>query len=46
MTNPFALGLGLVLAALIALNFVLGLEAHVFLGRKLLDLIWLLAFWR
>ena len=46
MTNKIALWLGLVLIALLALNFALGLEAHVYLARKFVDLIWLLAFWR
>ena len=46
MTNRIALWLGLVLVALAALNFALGLEWHVTLGRKFLDLIRLIAFWR
>lgn len=46
MTNRIAVWIGLVLAAFFALNFVLGLEAHIFLGRKFLELIRLIAFWR
>ena len=46
MTNRIAVGLGLVLIGLLALNFVLGLEWHIFLGRKFLDLVRLIAFWR
>ena len=46
MTNRIAVGLGLVLFGLIALNFALGLEWHIYLGRKFLDLVRLIAFWR
>ena len=46
MTNRIALGLGLLLIVAFALNFALGLEWHVYVARKLLDLIRLLAFWR
>ena len=46
MTNRIAVGLGLVLLGLIALNFALGLEWHIYLGRKFLDLVRLIAFWR
>ena len=46
MTNRIALGLGLFLLALLALSFALGLDWHIFLGRKFLDLIRLIAFWR
>ncbi len=46
MTNRIALGLGLFLVALFALNFAFGLEWHVFLGRKFLELIRVIAFWR
>lgn len=46
MTNRIAVGLGLFLAGLLALNFALGLEWHIFLGRKFLDLVRLIAFWR
>ncbi len=46
MTNRIALGLGLFLAAFFALNFALGLEWHIFWGRKFLELVQLIAFWR
>ena len=32
--------------ALLAVNYVLGWQLHVFLGRKLIDLIEWMAFWR
>ena len=46
MTNRVALGIGLFLLVLFALNFVLGLNWHIFLGRKFLELIRLVAVWR
>ena len=46
MTNRIALWIGLVLLALAAVNFALGLEWHLSLGRRFLDLIRLIAFWR
>lgn len=46
MTNRIALLIGLIVAAFIALDFVLGLGMTVFLGRKFLDLIRLVSFWR
>ena len=46
MTNRIAVGLGLVLIGLFAVNFALGLEWHIFLGRKFLDLVRVIAFWR
>lgn len=46
MTNRIALWLGLVLVALVALNFALGLEWHIEVGRRFLDLIRVLAVWR
>ncbi len=46
MTNRIALGLGLFLVAFFALNFALGLDWHIYLGRKFLELIRALAFWR
>lgn len=46
MTNRIALGIGLVFLALLATNFAFGLEWHVFWGRKFLELIRLIAFWR
>ena len=46
MTNRLAIVLGALLLIGIALNFYLGWELHIFLGRKLLDLIEYLAFWR
>ena len=46
MTNRIALGLGLVLLAALALDYVLGFGAALFLARKFLDLIQALAVWR
>lgn len=46
MTNRIALGLGAAILIFLALDFALGLGASVYLGRKFLDLIRLLAFWR
>ena len=47
MTNSIALGLGVVLIGLIAIDLMLfGTEHMVFLGKKLFDLIEWMAFWR
>ena len=46
MTNRIAFGLGLFVVLALALSFVLGLDWHIFLGRKFLDLIRLIAIWR
>lgn len=46
MTNRIALWLGFLVMAALALNFALGLDWHIFLGRKFLDLIRLVAVWR
>ena len=46
MTNRIALLIGLIVAAFVALDFVLGLGMTVFLGRKFLDLIRVVAIWR
>jgi hypothetical protein len=46
MTNRIALLIGLIVAAFIALDLVLGLGMTVFLGRKFLDLIRTIAIWR
>ena len=46
MTNRIALGLGAVILVFLALDYVLGLGWSVFLGRKFLELIRLVAFWR
>ena len=46
MTNRIALGLGLFLAVALTLNFALGLEWHIYIARKFLDLVRLIAFWR
>ena len=46
MTNRIAVGLGLFVVGLLALNFALGLEWHIFIGRKFLDLVRAVAFWR
>ncbi len=46
MTNRIALGLGLAIAAILTLDYVFEWGVAVFLGRRLLDLINLIAFWR
>lgn len=46
MTNRIAVYLGLFIVVLVIMNFALGLEAHIFLGRKLIELTDWLAFWR
>ncbi|MEM9581932.1 MAG: hypothetical protein AAGA08_02350 [Pseudomonadota bacterium] len=46
MTNRIAIVLGLTLIMLLILNATLDWQAHIFLGRKLVDLIEYLAFWR
>ncbi|MGI9388771.1 MAG: hypothetical protein ACR2O1_01840 [Boseongicola sp.] len=46
MTNWIAFSIGLIVAAFVALDFVLGLGFTVFLGRKFLDLIRAIAIWR
>lgn len=47
MTNKLAIALALVIAVILALDwFVFGWDLHVFLGRKGVDLIEYLAFWR
>ena len=46
MTNQIAFGLGLFLIAAFTLDYALGLGVGLFLARRLLDLITLLAFWR
>lgn len=47
MTNKIALGLGLTLLALIAVDLVFyGSQHLLFLGKKLFELIEWLAFWR
>ncbi len=46
MTNRIALGLGIFLAVALALSYALGLEWHIYIARKFLDLVRLIAFWR
>ena len=47
MTNRIALGLGLLIAAALAVDARLnGAQATLFLARKLLDLVEWMAFWR
>ncbi|WP_413719950.1 hypothetical protein [Silicimonas sp. MF1-12-2] len=46
MTNRIALGLGAFILAFLALDYALGLGWGVVLGRKFLELIRLVAFWR
>ena len=46
MTNRIALGIGIVLGVILALDYVLGLGIALFIARKFLDLIQALAVWR
>ena len=46
MTNRIALGIALFVIAVLALDYALGLGFAIFLGRRLLDLINLVTFWR
>lgn len=47
MTNKIAIFLGLVILSVIALDFlVFHWDLHIFVGRKLVELIEVLAFWR
>ena len=46
MTNRIALGIGIVLCAALALDYVLGLGVALYLARKFLDLIQAVAVWR
>lgn len=46
MTNKIAIALGLAIIALFVLSAILGWDIHIFLGRKLGELIEYLAFWR
>ena len=47
MTNKIAIVLGLVILGLFALDyFIIGADSHIFLGRKLGELIEYMDFWR
>lgn len=46
MTNRIAFGIALLVVAVLALDYALGLGLGLFLARRLLDLIQFLAFWR
>lgn len=46
MTNRIALGIGIAIVAILALDYALGFGLAVFLGRRFLDLINLVAVWR
>jgi len=47
MTNKIAIALGLFILLIFALDYyVIGADIHIFLGRKMGDLIEYLAFWR
>ena len=46
MTNKIALVLGLIVVAFFILNFLFGWDAHIFLGRKMIEFTHWLAFWR
>ncbi len=47
MTNKIAIALGLLLLSVVLMDTLLfGWDLHIFLGRKLVELIEYLAFWR
>ncbi|MDA8586153.1 hypothetical protein N9L47_07730 [Rhodobacteraceae bacterium] len=46
MTNRIALGIVIILGAVLALDYVLGLGISIFIARRFLDLIQALAVWR
>ncbi len=46
MTNRIALWLGLAVLAMLALDYALGLGIGLYLARKFLELIRLVAIWR
>lgn len=46
MTNRVAIGLFLLILLLFGLAYVFFEDPHIFLGRKLIDLIQWIAFWR
>ncbi len=46
MTNGIALGIGIAILAILALDLAFGFGLSVFLGRRFLDLINLVAVWR
>ena len=46
MTNAVAIGLGLAILAFLGLSIGLGLDWHIFLARRFLDLVDALTLWR
>ena len=46
MTNRIALGIGIAILAVLALDYAFGTGLAVFIGRRFLDLINLVAVWR
>ncbi|MEL7105515.1 MAG: hypothetical protein AAGM21_06325 [Pseudomonadota bacterium] len=46
MTNSVAIGIGLFILAFLGLSIGLGLDWHIFLARRFVDLIDLLTVWR
>jgi len=46
MSNRSAIVILLVLGIALAINFAFGLEAHIFLGKRALDIVNFLVFWR
>ncbi|MDJ1007260.1 MAG: hypothetical protein QNJ13_05485 [Paracoccaceae bacterium] len=46
MTNQIAIGLGLLILGFLGLSFALGLDWHIFLARRFIDLVDVVAFWR
>lgn len=46
MTNRIAFGIGVLVVAVLALDWALGLGIGLFLARKFLDLIRIVAIWR
>jgi len=46
MTNTVAISLMMMILVALIINFAMGWDAHIFLGRKLADAIEWMAFWR
>lgn len=46
MTNRVALGLGLFILGFLGLSILLGLDWHIFIARRFLDLVDWMTFWR
>ncbi|MEM9709126.1 MAG: hypothetical protein AAF871_10065 [Pseudomonadota bacterium] len=46
MTNKTAIGLGLFILIFLAVSILTGLDWHIFLARRFVDLVDYVAFWR